>query len=52
MLTCFNVQKTHNFLNTVHYCSPAHYFSNTLSPASFKCLVFYKAPPSVKRSLF
>ncbi len=21
MLTCFNVQKTHNFSNTVHYCS-------------------------------
>ncbi len=23
MLTCFNVQKTHYFLNTVHYCSPS-----------------------------
>ncbi len=32
--TCFNVQKTHYFSNTVHYCSPS-------MPASLKRLVFY-----------
>uniref|UniRef100_A0A671TB43 Abl interactor 2-like n=1 Tax=Sinocyclocheilus anshuiensis TaxID=1608454 RepID=A0A671TB43_9TELE len=31
MLTCFNVQKTHYFSNTVHYCRSYMYLINTLA---------------------
>ncbi len=44
MLTCFNVQKTHYFSNTVHYCrstmlrlSQTSFFTKSLLPTSAVC---------------
>ncbi len=42
MLTCFNVQKTHYFSNTVHYCSSTMPLCFLQSPSFrqvYKCLI-------------
>ncbi len=44
MSTCFNVKKYINFQILYIIVVP-------LSPAALKCFIFYKVPPSDKRSL-